>query len=46
MSAQEALKLLDEICGQVSLNRASHSKVVAAVKILAQAIQSKAEPKK
>lgn len=46
MKKEEALKLVDSICSQVSLNREAHVKVQQAIQILAEAIKPKEEVEK
>lgn len=41
MKTEEALKLIDQVCAQVSLSREGHIKVQAALDVLKEAIEKK-----
>lgn len=46
MKPEQALKLVDQICASVSLNREVHVKVQQAIVVLTKAIQPEEKPKK
>lgn len=45
MKTEQALKLVDQVCASVSLNRESHVQVQQAIQILTEAVKPKEEVK-